>query len=182
MAKRAIVGAVAGGLIAYLWGAVSWMVLPWHTATLRTFTNEITVANVVRRNAPKAGVYLLSPYHWKNLTPEQKTVPKGFMLFGVVRHSSPAMPLYYLRGLFISIVAAFLIGCLLMQVPGTFTARVGFVALLALTAGVLTRLPDWNWWSFSSGFAIMALVDLVVGWTLAALAMARLIPAAKGGA
>ncbi len=149
--------------------------LPWHQQTLRAFKNEVEVATVVRENAPTAGVYLLLPYHWEHPTPEQQTVPKGFMLFGTVRHESPDMPSYYLRGLGLSMLGALLITWLLLTIPEMgYGGRVRFVVLVALIAGVLVRLPDWNWWSFSISFTLMSCLDLVVGWFLAGLVIAKI--------
>ena len=165
MLKKLILGAVLGGAVAFGWGAVSWMVLPWHATTLKTFTDEAAVARVVRQNAPEPGMYLL--------VPKQQTAPKGFMFFGAVRHEAPEMKVYYLRGLATEMVGALLISWfLLLLAPMDYWSRVLVSAMMGLAAAVLARLPDWNWWSFSTSFTVMAMVDLVITWFVAGLVIA----------
>ena len=59
MMKRLFWGTVLGGLVVFGWGAISWMVLPWHASTLRAFNVDLVVgwflaglviAGVVRRD------------------------------------------------------------------------------------------------------------------------------------
>ena len=59
---KLVKGALIGGAILFLWGMVSWMLIPWHSATLLKFTNECEVACTLQNNTPKSGVYML-PYH-----------------------------------------------------------------------------------------------------------------------
>jgi len=63
MVKKLLLGTVLGGLIVFAWGAISWMVLPWHAATLQAFTNEAAVSKVIQANAPQPGVYFLPNPH-----------------------------------------------------------------------------------------------------------------------
>jgi hypothetical protein len=176
MIGRLMLGAVAGGLAAYLWGTISWMALPWHHATLRTFTNEVAVARVIEQNAPTPGVYLLLPYHWQHPTLEQQSVSKGLMLFGAVRRGSPDMTVYYLRGLGVMALGALFISALILMLPPlSYWQRVRLSAAIGLGAGVLVRLADWNWWSFSMPFTLVGIADLTITWFLAGLAIAKVV-------
>src|SRR5207247_11435356 len=73
-----------------------------------------------------------------------------------------------------SIVSSFLATSLLMNttLPG-YWPRVGFLVVLALTAVVICHVPDWNWWGFSAGYTAVAFADLLIGWTLAGLAIVK---------
>ncbi len=177
---RVVAAGLVGGLVAFAWGTISWMALPWHSQTLRAFTDEVAVARVVREQAPQPGVYLLLPDHWATPTPEQRTIPKGFMLYGVLRHESPEMPIYYIRGLILMMVGAFLPAYLVSQTPlAGYWARVRFIAFVAFIAGVLTRLPDWHWWSFSTSHTLIGVCDLVLTWFLVGLVIARIVPTVR---
>ena len=59
MQKTLLKSAVIGGLIVFIWGLFSWMVFPWHQSCLNKFSNESEVADVLRDNAPKPGMYVL---------------------------------------------------------------------------------------------------------------------------
>ena len=173
--KKLVLGTVLGGAVVFAWGAVSWMVLPWHRGMLHSFTNEVAMAKAVQQNAPQAGVYVLLPSHWQNPTPEQKAVPKGLMLFGAVRRDAPDLRVYYVRGLAVEMVGAFLVTWLLLMLPDlSYGARVKVVTMVALTAGALVRLSDWTWWSFSTQFTLLSILDLVIGWFLAGLVIANI--------
>jgi len=176
MVKKLVLGAVLGGLVVFLWGFLSWVVLPWHQTTLLSFRDEVAVAKVVQANAPNAGMYLLLPYRWDTAALEQQGIPKGLMLFGSVRLESPDMPRYYLRGLGLEMLAALLVTWLLLMLPTmTYANRVKVVVLTAVIAGAMCRLTDWNWWSVSTGFTLLAIADLVIGWAFAGLVIAKVV-------
>ena len=96
------------------------------------------------------------------------------MVFGAVRTSrSASESSFYLRGLLMGMIGAFFLGWLLLTLPGLgYWARVRTVTLAALAAGMLTRLPDWNWWGFSTSFTLAGIADLVITWFLAGLVIA----------
>src|SRR5207247_8551108 len=63
MLKSLSLGGLIGGLVLFAWGVVSWMLLPWHLATLEKFKDEAKVAQALTANATKSGVYLLPNVH-----------------------------------------------------------------------------------------------------------------------
>src|SRR5256885_13673590 len=200
MLKSLSLGGMIGGLVLFAWGVVSWMLLPWHLATLEKFKDETKVAQALTANAAKSGVYLLPNVHKhepvmteaKGKKAEAKAkkaeakrkkaeaegmirMVQGSVMFAAVNlqgtsGSGAALPIQ----LATSIVSAFLATWLLVKValPG-YGQRVVFVVVLALTAGVICHVPDWNWWGFSAGYTAVAFADLLIGWTLAGLVMAK---------
>ncbi len=186
MTKNLALGAILGGLVAFLWGAVSWMALPWHESTLRVFKDENAVARALVDNASGSGVYILpSGGHQPGMTKEQKKeaetaawekMKKGPFVFAVVERggvASLARPM--ILGLVIQIVGAFLFTWLLQRTSGlSYVGRVGFIVIAALAGAVISELPNWNWWGFSTGYTIVILADVVIGWLLAGLVIARL--------
>jgi len=184
MVKKLLLGTVLGGLIVFAWGAISWMVLPWHTATLQAFTNEAVVSKVIQANAPQPGVYFL-PNPRRQTTGAESTasaksdkarMEEGPMVFGTIRLVGirPDSPTYYLKGLLMEMIGAFFMSWLLLTLPGLgYGARLRTITLVALTAGALTYLPDWHWWGFSAAYTAIKVLDLVIGWFLAGLVMAR---------
>src|SRR5690348_5584587 len=73
MLKSVVKGAVAGAIVVFLWGFVSWMVLPWHEKTFSAFQNEEFVGWTLKENAPTKGIYI-APYcaHQKPQTEQEK--------------------------------------------------------------------------------------------------------------
>jgi hypothetical protein len=40
MSKKLILGALLGGLVVFVWSAISWMAIPWHESTWRQFQDK----------------------------------------------------------------------------------------------------------------------------------------------
>jgi hypothetical protein len=187
MLKTSILGGLLGGLALFVWGAISWMVLPWHMMALEKFKDEATVAQAIAANAPVHGVYLLpNPHkHDPSLSEDKKKAEEiesmklrvqGPVMFASVtpqdaRGMSPAL----LVQLLADILAAFLATRLLLRTRGlTYGCRVGLVSMVSLIIFVSAHLHYWNWWHFPTGYTAVHLADLLIGWSLAGMVIAKL--------
>jgi hypothetical protein len=207
MLKALSLGGLIGGLVLFAWGVVSWMLLPWHLATLEKFKDEAKVAQALTANATTSGVYLLPNVHkhepglteakgkkaeMKGKKAEakgkkaeakrkkaeaegMKRMIQGLFMFAAVNlqgtsGSGAALPVQLVT----SIVSAILATWLLMNTTlPSYWQRVGFLVILALTAGVICHVPNWNWWGFSASYTAVAFADLLIGWALAGLVIAK---------
>jgi hypothetical protein len=170
MIKKLLLGAVIGGIVAFGWGALSWMVLPWHMSTMKSFESEQVVGRMLQMNVGEAGVYVMPFDH-------QSTV-KGPFVFAAIQPTGMdnADPMLYVRGLLMQIAGAFLLTWLLLQLGDIgYMKRVIFITLVACIAGVLGVLPNWNWWGFSLPFTLLNMADLVISWFLAGLVIAKIL-------
>ncbi|MGE5196404.1 MAG: hypothetical protein ACM3JI_03635 [Anaerolineae bacterium] len=193
MKKSLLMSAVLGGAIVFIWGAISWMVIPWHAPTMLKFHDEETVAGVIKKNAPEDGIYVLPSYpsfkepvakeaEQKEMAELREKMKKGPFIFASVNlHGmDPQSPLLYVRSIIIQMIGAFFVSYLLMHTSGlTYFKRVWFVMITALIAWIICLLPAWNWWGFSTCYVIVALLDLLIGWFLAGLVIAGLIRSKK---
>ena len=171
MNKSLLLGAVIGGVVAFVWSSISWMAIPWHEATLKEFQDKDAVTQAVLSNAPENGMYVLHDEPGAEAT----TNGGGPMVFASVqRQGMTSMTGPLITGLVINIIGALLLTWLLLQTTGLSILRSAlFVAVAAVAAGVLVSLPEWNWWGFTTGYTIVALADLGIGWFLAGLAIAK---------
>ncbi len=176
---KLLLGALIGGIVVFIWGSVSWMMLSWHENTLLPFTNEPAVASVVKAGAPVSGVYLLPHARAAQPSePRQSRAKQGPVLLAAVNleGADPANPAYYLRGLLIEIIGAGFMTALLLSLPGlSFWGCVRTSLWVGVTAGMLCRLPDWGWWGFSQEFTLISIVDLGISWFLGGLAIAAVL-------
>lgn len=167
--KKSALAAVLGGLVLFLWGFVSWAVLPWHESVAHKFDDEVAVAQVLKANAPEQGVYYL-PFaeedHKQGETAAFVNVlPQGFdmnmgKLMGI--------------GLLTQIISVFLVFVLLRQTRSLrYLGKVMFIALAGLIIGFVSHAPYWNWFGFSTSYVVVIILDTVIGWTLAGLVIAR---------
>lgn len=182
MGKTIVRGAVVGGIILFIWGFISWMVLPWHNATMMRFTNERDVARVIQDNAPIDGMYML-PSCQGNDNSEQaradfrQKLENGPFVFAAVRPNGMGgmHAGHFIKSLIIQIIAAAVATWLLTRTRGLdYLQRVGFVTMVAFFAGVAVMLPAWNWMGYTTGYTIIGIIDLLIGWTLAGFALAKI--------
>ncbi len=165
---------LAGAVIVFLWSIVSWMVLPWHNATMNTFTDESSIAVAVMSNTVANGVYVM-PSPASRKASENITMP---MVYMAVVHNAPNMmtPTLFINGFVINLLGAIALVLLLSRAGRlSYFQKVIIVTIAALFAGIVGHLPNWNWWGFPALHTAVAIADLVIGWVLASLAMAKLV-------
>jgi hypothetical protein len=179
MIEALVKGTLAGGAAFFMWGVVSWMALPWHNAVLEKLSDEPRVLEALETAAPRSGVYLYPNESREGMTPEQQgaaseKMARGPFLFVSVRRagmSGMAGPM--MASFFISALGSLLLTLLLLQVRGlAFFGRVIYVMLVMLTAGVFAHLPSWNWFGFSTGYTLVAVMDLVLSGVAGGFAIA----------
>lgn len=186
MTSALIKGGLLGGLIVFAWSTISWMVLPWHTASLRNFTNEDAVVQVLQANVPESGVYVIPGVQNTGVTEEEKkaceermtkrmeTGPFLFASFKAGGMSSSSMGMGFIIYLVTQMLAAMLITWVLLKMPGlTFMGRAGVVVAIALIGGIIYELPMLIFWHFPVGHSMVNIIDSLVGWFLAGLVIAK---------
>jgi hypothetical protein len=55
MIGRTVIGTVLGAIVLYVWAMISWMVLPWHNATMAPVADETAAMAVARETMSGAG-------------------------------------------------------------------------------------------------------------------------------
>jgi hypothetical protein len=184
MTKSLLLGAIFGGLTAFIWSSISWEVLGWHEKPMLAFQNEDDVAAVIASHATQSGIYLLPGAPAASLTAEQKKaaqatqiakMQKGPIMFAAVRTGGFGS---YTRGLIIQLLslmaAAALLTWLLLQTSGlSYARRVIFLAIVGLTSSVIVDLPNWNWWGFSGAYTVVNLADFTLMWLFAGFVIAK---------
>lgn len=193
--KPLALGGLAGGIVLFVWGAISYMVLPWHTVTLHKFADERAVVQTLTANAPESGMYILPNPHKPDpgLTDAQRTADtreamnrmmRGPFLFAAVslpgtREMGPALLLNVTGNILSALLATWL---LLQTAPAPYGRRVGFVVTIALAAAVIAHYPSWIWWRFSTMYTLVEFSDLLIGWSFAGSVIAALVPNRQNGA
>jgi hypothetical protein len=182
MVKKLAIGALGGGVVFFLWGVVSWMVLPFREASLNKFTEEDAVAAAVQANAPRPGIYFY-PGTEPNLPREQRQAAQEaamakmeqgtvlFVSYSAGRSVSMARPM--VTHFVMLALASLIITWTLLQTRGlSYWGRVGLVILLSFAASLVAVLPNWNWWGFSTAYVWSEVLDLLIGGLLAGLVIA----------
>lgn len=186
--KSLLLGTILGGLTAFIWSSLSWELLGWHEKSILAFQNDQEVADVLLSHTTQSGTYILPGVPQEGMTAEQKKaaqtavmqrMQKGPIMFAAIRREGFGS---FARGLVIQFVslmaAAFLLTWLLVQTHGlTYGKRVVFLAVVGLAAGVISDLPNWNWWGFSGVYTAVNVADFTLTWLFAGLVIAKVVKA-----
>jgi hypothetical protein len=172
MTTRNILAAVLGGFIVFAYMAVAWMVLPHHTSTLNAFPDEPALKQTLS-GIKERGIYTIpSPQAADSSTPVPG--PHVFAAVNPAPNLSMGAPMGI--GLVNQIVCALIIVWLLGHTrPLGYGARVCFASAIGLLIGLAGSVPNWNWWGFSTPYMLAEIADQLIGWTLAGLAMAKVV-------
>lgn len=171
---KCFVASVLGAIVLFLWGYASWMVLPWHHSTLKTFKDDVAVSQVIKANVSESGVYISPVMNPNNADIAGKTLI--FTNIDVNGMPSNSMTMPMIISFITQLIAAFLVTWLLANTAGMgYLRRVAFVVVFALAASIVTNVPAWNWFKFDTHFTLVAMADLVIGWFLAGIFIAALV-------
>lgn len=168
MVKALMKGGILGGVTMFLWGTVSWTLLPWNRGNIRAFVDEREVADVIAANAPVRGVYVLP--RLDRVSETEAVGPRIFVAFDERSSGSRARPIG--GGLLIQILGGFCLAWLLIKAQLGYWGRVGSATAAGLFAGIVSDLPNWNWWSFSNAFTLGSVVDHTLAGLLAGMVIA----------
>ena len=180
-------GGLAGGAVAWVWGAISWGVLPWHHATFQAFSGEDDIARAILRACPRPGVYGLPapPRHSPGADKAtrdaadqaaQARMRGGPIITAIIQPTGfGSVPLAMLRAFVIYTAFAAVVTGLLLQTAGLSQSEVAFAAAVGLAAGLLCRFTDWNWHGYSTSYALVCVADHVIGSALVGLVIAKVV-------
>ncbi len=183
MSKYFVRAAVLGGIVVFLWSCFSWIVLPWHQVSIKTFTDEREVAQAIARNAGEEGIYILptlfgdeSGKSPQAIEERRESIRKGPVMFAAVSPFGidPNMGGSLFIAAMMNIIGASLITWIVFKIKTDFWGCVGYVTLLGFLIGFLGMLPAWNWWNFPFSYVIVDIVDLTLAWFLGGLVISKM--------
>lgn len=169
--KRIALLSVVAGVVLFVWGFISWAVLPWHNMVANKFTNESAISQALKDNSPQQGVYYL-PFSEQDHGPNQVGAFVNVLPQGTEMNMGKMMAI----ALVTQTISAFLVLSLLGMTNNlTYLGKVGFFALVGLTIGFVSHAPYWNWFGFPTPYIAVTILDILIGWTLAGLTVAKFV-------
>lgn len=184
---KAFLAAVIGTVVLFAWNSVSYMVLPFHRESFSEFSNPEAVAAAIKAGADKPGVYMIPGHSTGTQEELMQAFNDGPYFFGSVRpgsNESWSYPKAMLRTFTANLVAAILLAIILGAAAPrlNYLGRVFLVVLVGLFAGIVGPYQKQIWYEFTTGFTLLDMIDLAVGWGLAGLVMAGMINGRSAGA
>ena len=140
--KLAVQAVLFGGLIIFLWGAASHMLLP---EPITVMSDTKSVDDFVAKNAPANGAFL---------DPRGVMVIVGFLPDKTDKslNMGPQLAIEFATNLF----QAFLLLVVLLRVKAKSVFDYGLVScILGVMAWVSIEVSYWNWYSFSPPLLVM---------------------------
>jgi len=166
--NRSMLAGVIGGLVIFVWGAFSHMVLPLGGMGLDSLPNEAAVVSALSASIPRAGLYMFPAD--ENAT----TGPWGMVNFHPDEPSTITTR-RLVRELLGDIAAAVIAVLILSRSSLTRRGLVVAAAAMGLFGWFSISFPYWNWYGFPAAFVLSEAIDQAVGWALAGAAMSFVI-------
>jgi hypothetical protein len=180
---RILLAGIVGGIVVFVWGALSHMVLPVGEMGIRVLPDEEAVVSTLRTTIREPGLYL---YPGMDMTREPteaeqkawearyKAGPRGMLVYQP-GGDQPLSPRQFGTELLADIVAALIAAWLLSRAVEPYLRRVVFVTFLGFFAWLVTSVSYWNWYGFPTEFVLAEAVDSIVSWLLAGLVLAKIV-------
>ncbi|GAB4379661.1 MAG: hypothetical protein Kow0042_29270 [Calditrichia bacterium] len=184
--KRILIAGLLGGIAVFIWGFISWVVLPWHNMTIKSLPNEEAVVQMLQDANLQTGVYYFPGMKEEKLSAEEaeqamkewaekhRRGPLGTFFY----HSGGTAPMSastMVTGFLISLLAAVLAAYLLSSASAhlvSYGRRVLFVTFIGLFAALVSHVTMWNWFYMPVGYSLVNTIDLIVSWLIAGLVIA----------
>lgn len=185
--KKIILGALAGGVVYFLWSTVYWALSGIPVAAAKTFADEAAVEKMLTDQAKEGPGYYILPTpkmpaglagdaQTKFMNDRMTKIASGFFFAGAIRPGGVGPFGAQIGGsLVMNILTALLLTLLVVHTGGaTFGARFTTVllALAAGTTGIYVMMGVW--WGVPAGWLGMLVADWVIGWSLAGAAIAKI--------
>jgi len=181
---RVLIAAIVGAIIVFIWSAAAHMATPLGTAGVAMLPNEDQVVETLRTNVTKSAVYIFPGMDMqKQPTAEEQKAweeklgrgPSGLLVYTAkgLRPPFPNNLIYeFLTVFFSSLIAAIVIS----RTVGSWFFRAFVVAMFALFTFFSVSASHWIWYHFPTEFICAELIMEFVGYLLAGVAMAKIVP------
>ena len=107
--KTILISAIIGTLTLFIWNAISWMVLPFHSNTLKNIPEQALNTDLLKQNLQQDGVYHYpglpennSPEEWEMIKEKVKRGPRITLMVYKSGETSLFSPQSFLAYLFFS--------------------------------------------------------------------------------
>ncbi len=160
--KRIILAGLLGGIAMFIWSSIAHIALPLGEVGVKQIPNETAVLSSMNSTLGTASGFYIYPgtgarpdasraekqAAMRDYGKKLAVNPSGILIYHPAGQS--ALTARQLGTEFLTeFIEALLAAILLAQTRlGSFSSRMGFIAVLGLAAAVTTNVPYWNWYGF----------------------------------
>jgi hypothetical protein len=188
---RVVMAGVLAAVVYFLWGFVSWTVLPWHDWTIRPMPAEdqVALSDMLSKRVAVSGVFYFPTMprdpgdvkaveHWRDM---HRSGPVGTLMFHREGWEPMSARKFLISGgfnLVVGLLLAWLVW-LTRHVTHDYWQRAGVCVIVGVIMAVATDLMWWNWLFHPIDYAVVNAIDHVVACTLMGLTIGAVIPSMK---
>jgi len=179
---RIVIAGIVGGVAMFVWTSVAHIALPLGQVGFSQIPNEKPVLSAIQDSiGSRSGLYF---FPWTDMKSsdamaqaeaKMKVNPSGLLIYhppGAGGMTARMLIIEFVKEVVVSMIAAFLLAQALLA---TYAARVGFVALIGLAAGLTTNVSYWNWYGFPGDYTMTYAGIDIIGYVAAGLAIAAVL-------
>jgi len=183
--KKPVIGILLGTAVLFVWGAASWMLLPWHSNTIKKFPEEQLVMDTLKTVVTEPGFYFFPSHEGPDgrmddgaWAMKYKHGPIGVMAFSPAGRTplGSANFLSEIGSDFIVALVTMMLLCLSRDRVQSTVPRALLVMSIGLVVGMAAHVTYWNWFVFPAGFTVVNIADGLVGFLLLGFSQAKFVP------
>src|SRR5262245_32834635 len=169
----------------FVWGGFSHLVLLIGVG-FRPLPHEDALIETLKGSIHEQGLYFFpgidlrgSPTQEERAAWEERyrAGPTGMLLYSL-NGGTPVSNRKLLIQLLSDVLAATIVALIVSLMDAPYRQRILAIALMGVFAWLSISSIYWNWYSFPGSFFVAQGVDQLVGWFLAGLVIARVVPRA----
>lgn len=173
--KKKILAVVIATLVLFLWNAISWMALPFHSQSLSTLPDRVVKFTELSSIRLEEGVYHYpglpednSPEAMQRLHQKLKDGPQIPLMVFKPGPSELFNPVDFLVSLLLNLGTAGVVFIILKALkPSGLKQTITHCAMLGLLIAVMSDLALMNWYRLPWSFVWPSIADHVVGLVMA---------------
>lgn len=179
---RIFIAGIVGGIAMFVWTSIAHIALPLGQIGFSPIPNEKPVLSAMQDAiGSRSGLFFFPWTDMKSsdamaqVEAKMKVNPSGLLVYhppGASGMTAQMLIIECLKEVAVSLIAAFLLA---QTVLTSYGARVGFVALTGLAAGLTTNISYWNWYGFPADYTTAYAATDIIGYAAAGLAIAAIL-------
>ena len=189
--KKIVLAGIVGGIILWVWGFLSWVVLPLHNSAKLSVPNETEVIATLGQSLTAKGTYVfpMMPGEAGEMPgAEQEAAMAAYMqkyqsgptgmIFYDPAGKDPFMLNQMVIGLLIFMLSAGIVAWFLSRSTATaesYLSRVIYCGMIGTLMAIGVHLSDWNWMGYSLDWTRALMVDSIAGWLIAGLGISAIV-------
>jgi hypothetical protein len=178
---RVFIAGLLGGIVFFAWAAVAHMALPIGEMGMERPASEDAVLAALKDNMTAEGIYIVPGLSGEQMADAAAVAaysakapgnPQAFVVYQPQGEDGMQMGDNLGKQFASDTLSALIVAWVLSLGAFGFGRRVLIAGALGLFSWLSINVPYWNWYRFPGEFTAGALIEQVLGWLLAGMAIA----------